>query len=110
VSPSIPREPEIRITVRFASELSGMKEFFYNQNWSLQKYEWDLLWVDHEPETASYKKLKPWQKVCFFPKVSNLVSPEMLLAGSLKRMKKMFPADYKIFPKTWIYPEKKEKI
>jgi hypothetical protein len=98
------------ISVKLDSTDPEYKEHFRRQNWIVQKFDWDLLWSDHEPHISVYQGLKTWQKINSFPEISALVSSESLLAGSLKRMKSMFPQDYKIFPKTWIYPKDQAKI
>ncbi|XP_019874887.1 tubulin polyglutamylase TTLL6-like [Aethina tumida] len=65
--------------------------------------DWNLYWTDMFVVFDKYKKMKRYQKINHFPGMSELCRKD-LLARNLNRMSKLFPKDYKFFPKTWCLP------
>ena len=49
-------------------------------------------------DQSLFHTLKIQQKINQFPGIKNLISSEGLIAKSLRKMNKMFPNDYNIYP------------
>lgn len=64
---------------------------------------WNLQWCDTTPHFDLLKGMKRFQQINHFPGMSEICRKDML-ALNLNRMFKMFPGDYRIFPKTWLLP------
>uniref|UniRef100_A0A1I8PEW1 Uncharacterized protein n=1 Tax=Stomoxys calcitrans TaxID=35570 RepID=A0A1I8PEW1_STOCA len=64
---------------------------------------WNILWSDSLPGVELYKNMKRFQQINHFPGMMEICRKD-LLSRNLNRMLKMYPKDYKIFPKTWIFP------
>ena len=67
------------------------------------KQDFDLLWCDTGIDGATLAMLKPYQKVNHFPATYH-IARKTFLAKNLKRLQRIFPNDYKFFPRTWILP------
>ncbi|XP_075146354.1 tubulin tyrosine ligase-like 6B isoform X2 [Haematobia irritans] len=64
---------------------------------------WNILWTDSLPGVELYKNMKRFQQINHFPGMMEICRKD-LLSRNLNRMLKLYPKDYKIFPKTWIFP------
>ncbi|XP_017485281.1 PREDICTED: tubulin polyglutamylase TTLL13 isoform X2 [Rhagoletis zephyria] len=64
---------------------------------------WNILWTDSLPGVELYKSMKRFQQINHYPDMMEICRKD-LLSRNLNRMLKLFPRDYKIFPKTWIFP------
>lgn len=64
---------------------------------------WNVLWLDSVPGVEVYKAMKRFQQVNHFPGMIEICRKD-LLSRNLNRMQKLYPRDYKIFPKTWVFP------
>ncbi|XP_073819526.1 tubulin tyrosine ligase-like 6B [Musca autumnalis] len=64
---------------------------------------WNILWSDSLPGVEMYKNMKRFQQINHFPGMMEICRKD-LLSRNLNRMLKLYPKDYKIFPKTWIFP------
>ncbi|XP_018799370.1 PREDICTED: tubulin polyglutamylase TTLL13P isoform X1 [Bactrocera latifrons] len=64
---------------------------------------WNILWTDTLPGVEVYKSMKRFQQINHYPGMMEICRKD-LLSRNLNRMLKLFPRDYKIFPKTWIFP------
>lgn len=64
---------------------------------------WSILWTDSLPGVEIYKNMKRFQQINHFPGMMEICRKD-LLSRNLNRMLKLYPKDYKIFPKTWIFP------
>lgn len=85
-----------------------LKSIIENFGWNICQplvSDWDLLWCENPiMDQSLFHTLKIQQKINQFPGIKNLISSEGLLAKSLRKMNKMFPNDYNIYPQTWVYP------
>ncbi|KAM7363269.1 tubulin tyrosine ligase-like 6B [Cochliomyia hominivorax] len=64
---------------------------------------WNILWTDSMPGVEIYKSMKRFQQINHFPGMMEICRKD-LLSRNLNRMLKLYPKDYRIFPKTWIFP------
>ncbi|XP_016987422.1 tubulin polyglutamylase TTLL13-like [Drosophila rhopaloa] len=64
---------------------------------------WNILWSDSFPGVELFKNMKRFQQINHFPGMIEICRKD-LLSRNLNRMQKLFPQDYKIFPKTWMLP------
>ncbi|XP_054725381.1 tubulin polyglutamylase TTLL13 [Anastrepha obliqua] len=64
---------------------------------------WNILWMDSLPGVELYKSMKRFQQINHYPGMMEICRKD-LLSRNLNRMLKLFPREYKIFPKTWIFP------
>ncbi|XP_065354577.1 tubulin polyglutamylase TTLL13 [Calliphora vicina] len=64
---------------------------------------WNILWTDSLPGVEIYKNMKRFQQINHYPGMMEICRKD-LLSRNLNRMLKLYPKDYKIFPKTWIFP------
>ncbi|KAI8124413.1 Tubulin polyglutamylase TTLL13P [Lucilia cuprina] len=64
---------------------------------------WNILWTDSMPGVEIYKNMKRFQQINHFPGMMEICRKD-LLSRNLNRMLKLYPKDYRIFPKTWIFP------
>ncbi|CAH8497195.1 unnamed protein product [Schistosoma turkestanicum] len=65
--------------------------------------DWCLYWTDYSVTLDKVFSMKQWQKINHFPGMSEICRKDNL-ARNLKRMFRLFPKDYNIFPKTWCLP------
>jgi len=63
----------------------------------------DIVWRDLWMEPGMFKFYKMYQKVNHFPAMAELAR-KTNLGRNLKRMKKLFPVEYDMFPMTYILP------
>ncbi|XP_023163519.1 tubulin polyglutamylase TTLL13 isoform X2 [Drosophila hydei] len=64
---------------------------------------WNVQWCDNTPHFDLLKSMKRFQQINHFPGMIEICRKD-LLSRNLNRMLKMFPGDYRIFPKTWLLP------
>ena len=64
---------------------------------------WDLLWTDTAVEPDALMKMKPFQKINHFPGMY-MIARKNCLAKHLNKLKKLHPAEYNFFPRTWLLP------
>ncbi|KAH8355077.1 hypothetical protein KR093_004994 [Drosophila rubida] len=64
---------------------------------------WNIQWCDNTPHLDLLKGMKRFQQINHFPGMSEICRKDML-SLNLNRMLKMYPGDYRIFPKTWLMP------
>ncbi|KAI4894664.1 hypothetical protein NFI96_013505 [Prochilodus magdalenae] len=83
-------------SVRRAARRYGLKEVVDGEDWT-------LYWTDLSVSLERLMDMKMYQKVNHFPGMSEICRKDML-ARNLNRMLKLFPKEYKIFPKTWCLP------
>lgn len=55
------------------------------------------------PLGGSFNSFAPFQKINHFPGMTEICRKD-LLARNLKRMQKIYPREYNIFPRTWCLP------
>ncbi|KAH8401277.1 hypothetical protein KR009_004382 [Drosophila setifemur] len=64
---------------------------------------WNIQWSDSTPHQDLLRNMKRFQQINHFPGMSEICRKD-LLSRNLNRMLKLFPGDYRIFPKTWLMP------
>ncbi|XP_043643973.1 tubulin polyglutamylase ttll6 [Drosophila teissieri] len=64
---------------------------------------WNIQWSDSTPHHDLLRNMKRFQQINHFPGMVEICRKD-LLSRNLNRMLKMFPGDYRIFPKTWLMP------
>lgn len=66
--------------------------------------DFDIMWHNTGLKTKQIKKLKSHQKYNHFPGMYQLAN-KINLGRNLMKMNKMYPEEYKFFPKTWVLPK-----
>ncbi|XP_064421683.1 tubulin polyglutamylase ttll6 [Latimeria chalumnae] len=84
------------VNVRRAARSCGLREAGENE-------EWTLYWTDYSVSLDRVMEMKRYQKINHFPGMSEICRKD-LLARNMNRMLKLFPKEYKIFPRTWCLP------
>ncbi|XP_016953029.1 tubulin polyglutamylase ttll6 [Drosophila biarmipes] len=64
---------------------------------------WNIQWSDSTPHHDLLRNMKRFQQINHFPGMVEICRKD-LLSRNLNRMLKLFPGDYRIFPKTWLMP------
>ncbi|KAH8342062.1 hypothetical protein KR059_010405 [Drosophila kikkawai] len=64
---------------------------------------WNIFWSDSFPGVELFKNMKRFQQINHFPGMIEICRKD-LLSRNLNRMLKIYPFDYKIFPRTWMLP------
>ncbi|KAH8316299.1 hypothetical protein KR067_004640 [Drosophila pandora] len=64
---------------------------------------WNIQWSDSTPHHDLLRSMKRFQQINHFPGMVEICRKD-LLSRNLNRMLKLFPGDYRIFPKTWLMP------
>ncbi|ALC42735.1 CG16716 [Drosophila busckii] len=64
---------------------------------------WNLQWCDSTPHLDLLKAMKRFQQINHFPGINEICRKD-LLSRNLNRMLKLYPGDFRIFPKTWLMP------
>ncbi|BFG03602.1 tubulin polyglutamylase TTLL13P [Drosophila madeirensis] len=64
---------------------------------------WNVQWTDCTPHHDLLRGMKRFQQINHFPGMMEICRKD-LLSRNLNRMLKMYPGDYRIFPKTWLMP------
>ncbi|XP_055639661.1 tubulin polyglutamylase TTLL13-like isoform X2 [Toxorhynchites rutilus septentrionalis] len=64
---------------------------------------WNVCWTDSLVGVDFCRDMRRFQKINHFPGMFEICRKD-LLARNLSRMMKMFPTEYQIFPKTWVFP------
>ncbi|GAB1610527.1 tubulin polyglutamylase ttll6-like [Argonauta hians] len=82
--------------VRRMTKKFGFKEVSENEDWL-------LFWTDYSVALDRAMEMKSYQKINHFPGMNEICRKD-LLARNMTRMRKLFPKDYDIFPKTWCLP------
>ncbi|KAK6470150.1 tubulin polyglutamylase ttll6-like [Huso huso] len=65
--------------------------------------EWTVYWTDCSVSLDRVMEMKRYQKINHFPGMSEICRKD-LLARNMNRMRKLFPKEYNIFPRTWCLP------
>lgn len=64
---------------------------------------WNVCWTDSLVGVDFCRDMRRFQKINHFPGMFEICRKD-LLARNLSRMQKLFPTEYQIFPKTWVFP------
>ncbi|XP_020801865.1 tubulin polyglutamylase ttll6 isoform X2 [Drosophila serrata] len=64
---------------------------------------WNIQWSDCTPHHDLLRSMKRFQQINHFPGMVEICRKD-LLSRNLNRMLKLFPGDYRIFPRTWLMP------
>ncbi|XP_022232366.2 tubulin polyglutamylase TTLL13 [Drosophila obscura] len=64
---------------------------------------WNVQWTDCTPHHDLLRSMKRFQQINHFPGMMEICRKD-LLSRNLNRMLKIYPGDYRIFPKTWLMP------
>ncbi|KAM6235129.1 tubulin polyglutamylase TTLL13-like [Porphyrio hochstetteri] len=88
--------PKPEVPIRRAAQCCGLREVGGTE-------EWTVCWMDNSVSLERIKKMKRFQKINHFPGMMEICHKD-LLARNLKRMLKLFPEEYNIFPRTWCLP------
>jgi len=64
---------------------------------------WDICWIDKTVPVETLAKMLPYQKINHFPGILN-IARKNTLGKNLMKMKKLFPVNFKFFPKTYLLP------
>ncbi|XP_066210723.1 tubulin polyglutamylase TTLL13 [Saccopteryx leptura] len=83
-------------SVRRAAQMCGLKEVGEDE-------EWNVYWTDYSVSLERVMDMKRFQKINHFPGMTEICRKD-LLARNLKRMQKLYPWEYNIFPRTWCLP------
>ncbi|XP_053367425.1 tubulin polyglutamylase ttll6 isoform X1 [Clarias gariepinus] len=83
-------------SVRRAARKYGLREAGEGEDWT-------LFWTDFSVSLDRVMEMKRYQKINHFPGMNEICRKD-LLAKNLNRMLKLFPKDYKFFPRTWCLP------
>lgn len=65
--------------------------------------DWDLIWLDGQLPPERMLRMKSHQKANHYPGMYAL-SRKNHLGRNLMKMMKLFPSDYRFFPRTWLLP------
>ncbi|MGH0157803.1 UNVERIFIED_CONTAM: hypothetical protein FKN15_039568 [Acipenser sinensis] len=71
--------------------------------------EWTVYWTDCSVSLDRVMEMKRYQKINHFPGMSEICRKD-LLARNMNRMRKLFPKEYNIFPRTWCLPAENEEL
>ncbi|NWS71145.1 TTL13 polyglutamylase, partial [Crotophaga sulcirostris] len=83
-------------TVRRAAQCCGLKEVGEDEDWT-------VYWTDRSVSLERIMRMERFQKINHFPGMMEICRKD-LLARNLKRMLKLFPTEYNMFPHTWCLP------
>ncbi|CAN9498490.1 unnamed protein product [Ophioblennius macclurei] len=83
-------------SVRRAARRCGIRE-------AMEGEDWTLFWSDSSVSRCQLKDMKPYQKINHFLGMNEICRKDFL-ARNMKRMGKLFPKEYNIFPRTWCLP------
>ncbi|XP_036909494.1 tubulin polyglutamylase TTLL13P-like isoform X1 [Sturnira hondurensis] len=83
-------------SVRRAAQTCGLKEVGEDE-------EWTVYWTDCSVSLERVMDMKRFQKINHFPGMTEICRKD-LLARNMKRMQKLYPLEYNIFPRTWCLP------
>ena len=67
------------------------------------KNNWNISWYDTYISEDNLRKMHPFQKINHYPG-SIYLGRKNNLAKNLIKLRKIYPEDYKFFPKTWLLP------
>ncbi|CAM9601795.1 unnamed protein product, partial [Chrysoparadoxa australica] len=62
-----------------------------------------VCWVDVANIIERMQQIQSWQRINHFPGMSNLARKSRL-AQNLEHMRRVFPADFQFYPRTWVLP------
>jgi tubulin polyglutamylase TTLL6/13 len=65
--------------------------------------DWDIIWLDGQLPPERMLRMKSHQKANHYPGMYAL-SRKNHLGRNLMKMMKLFPSDYRFFPRTWLLP------
>ncbi|XP_035868225.1 tubulin polyglutamylase TTLL13P-like isoform X2 [Phyllostomus discolor] len=83
-------------SVRRAAQTCGLKEVGEDE-------EWTVYWTDCAVSLERVMDMKRFQKINHFPGMTEICRKD-LLARNMKRMQRLYPLEYHIFPRTWCLP------
>ncbi|EDV26522.1 uncharacterized protein TRIADDRAFT_22537 [Trichoplax adhaerens] len=83
-------------SVRRVARRFGLKEVGEDEDWS-------LYWTDSSIALERVLEMKRYQKVNHFPGMSEICRKD-LLVRNMNRLYKLFPEEYKIYPRSWCLP------
>lgn len=65
----------------------------------------NIHWIDMGVVAEWLPRIEPWMHVNHFPGMNNSLARKSRLARNLLRMQKIFPAEYRFVPPTWVLPD-----
>lgn len=83
-------------SVRRVARRFGLKEVGEDEDWN-------IFWTDTSVGLERVMEMKRYQKINHFPGMSEICRKD-LLARNMNRMFKLFPKEYRIFPRSWCLP------
>lgn len=83
-------------SVRRVARRFGLKE-------AAEDEDWNVYWTDTSVGLERVMEMKRYQKINHFPGMSEICRKD-LLARNMNRMFKLFPKEYRIFPRSWCLP------
>jgi tubulin polyglutamylase TTLL6/13 len=81
----------------------GKHTFNWRLSYKHEDMDWDVMWSDNAVDPELLAKMKAYQKINHFPGMYALARKNHL-ARNLTRLRRLHPADYDFFPKTWLLP------
>ena len=81
----------------------GKKMFGWKLSYKHEDMEWDVMWTDNAVDPERLTKMRPYQKINHFPGMYSLARKNHL-ARNLMKLRRVHPAQYNFFPKTWLVP------
>lgn len=80
------------------------------RGWKLVKSEEQALkcnvhWIDDSAIGDWMRKVEPWMRINHFPGMNNSLARKTRLARNMGRMQRLFPAEYRFIPPTWVLPD-----
>jgi len=62
-------------------------------------------WIDDSAIGDWMRKVEPWMRINHFPGMNNALARKTRLARNMARMQRIFPAEYRFVPPTWVIPD-----
>eukprot|EP00441_Pelagodinium_beii_P047157 CAMPEP_0197624232 /NCGR_PEP_ID=MMETSP1338-20131121/3953_1 /TAXON_ID=43686 ORGANISM="Pelagodinium beii, Strain RCC1491" /NCGR_SAMPLE_ID=MMETSP1338 /ASSEMBLY_ACC=CAM_ASM_000754 /LENGTH=782 /DNA_ID=CAMNT_0043194337 /DNA_START=154 /DNA_END=2502 /DNA_ORIENTATION=- len=62
-------------------------------------------WIDDSAIGDWMRKVEPWMRINHFPGMNNALARKTRLARNMARMQRIFPAEYRFIPPTWVVPD-----
>jgi hypothetical protein len=81
-----------------------------SRGWKVVKSEEQALkcnihWIDDSAIGDWMRKVEPWMRINHFPGMNNSLARKTRLARNMGRMQRLFPAEYRFIPPTWVLPD-----
>ncbi|CAE8613182.1 unnamed protein product [Polarella glacialis] len=81
-----------------------------SRSWKVVKVEEEadncnVHWIDDSAIGDWMKKIQPWMRINHFPGMNNALARKTRLARNMARVAKLFPAEYRFLPPTWVLPD-----